>query len=164
MDYRIKTEKTWAQTYRDLNTEFQRWARFRGRGIKWDVVNMRGQAPVTLTYQHEGEAAVTLMLDRQGRAEDNLRALYLGIESLRLNELRGIADIVRAAYLALPAPTVERDPYEVLGVRSDSPRVVIDGAFRALSKAYHPDNGTEPNPAAMAELSAAYERIKGEAK
>lgn len=161
--YTLTTDKTWSQSYRQLATEFDRWGRHRGKPVNWSVENMRGQALVILRYQHAGEAEVVLKMSRQRRAEDNLRVLYLAVEALRLNEVRGIADVLREAYLALPAPVVERDPYEVLGIRSDALPEAAQGAYRALARRYHPDNGTHPDADAMAAVNAAYEAIKEKA-
>lgn len=162
MSYSIRTEKTWAETRQAIRKEFERWARLRGAEVAWDVENIRDKHMVTLRYQHAGEPEVVLTMGSQRRAEDNLRVLYLALEALRLNEARGIADVVRAAYLALPAPAVERDPYEVLGVRSDTPPAVIEASYKALAKLYHPDSGIEPDAARMAEVNAAYERLRGD--
>lgn len=160
--YTVHTEKSWVTIHRETANEFLKWSRLRGRPIEWKVSNNRSERLVTLSYQHDGEPEVVLTMADQDTAEDNYRVLFLAVEAIRLNEVRGIADVVRAAYLALPPPVVERDPYEVLGVRSDTPMEVIQGAYRALARMYHPDNGTKPDPAKMAEVNAAWERLKGE--
>ncbi len=53
-----------------------------------------------------------------------------------------------------------RDPYEVLGVRPDSPGEVIDAAYKAMAKKRHPDAGGSNT--AMREVNEAYERIKAD--
>lgn len=60
---------------------------------------------------------------------------------------------------------MERDPYEVLGVRRDASAADIKKAYRTLAKKYHPDNFTDANQRAtaeekMKEINAAYERIQ----
>lgn len=55
--------------------------------------------------------------------------------------------------------TAERDPYVVLQVDPHADQDVVSAAFRALARRYHPD-GSTPDPARMAELSAAYEHVK----
>lgn len=114
---------------------------------------------VSVTFA-AGKDAVdrTVTVDRWRRPVDNLWALALGLEQIRLNELRGLDDVARQVYAALPAPR-ERDPYEVLGLRSDAPSDVIDAAYRARAKTLHPDHGGTAEQ--MAELNAAYERVKG---
>lgn len=84
--------------------------------------------------------------------------LWLVLEAMRLNETRGIEDIVRQAYLALPAPSRERDPYEVLGVRPGAPAEVIEASYRALAKRLHPDVGGSAE--AMTALNAAWEAVR----
>lgn len=160
MAYKMNTTKTWAATYRELGEQFQRWGYHRGFHVNWSVENLRGYRDVTLRYQHANEPEVVLTMKNHPTAEDNLRVLYLAVESLRMNEVRGISDVVRAAYLALPAPAYERDPYEVLQVRPDSSQEVIKSSYRALTRLYHPDSGTSPDAAKMTELNAAYERVK----
>jgi hypothetical protein len=156
----MNTPKSWASTYYELATEFDRWARYRNARINYAVDNLRGKRAVTLTYQHTGEPEIRLTMDTHPTAEDNLRVLYLAVEALRMNEVRGIADTIRAAYLMLPAPVNERDPYEVLGLRPDSSPVLIEASYKALAKVYHPDSGSAPDPAAMTELNNAYTRLK----
>ena len=158
--YRLDTTKTWDQTYRDLQTQFQRWASHRGERIPWNVHNVRGQPQVTLTYTLPGQPEITLTMASQARDRDNLRVLFLAIEALRLNEYRGIDNLVREAYLMLPSPVGERDPWEVLGLRPDAPPAVLKASYQALAKVFHPDNGTAPDARAMAELNAAWEKVK----
>ena len=156
-NYRMSTTKTWKQTYGEMQTQFQRWAQLRGGVVNWTVDNMRGQRDVTLRYTLPGEPEVTLHMNQQWTAEDNLRVLYLAVQSLRLNEVRGIADVVKQAYLALPGPAVRRDPFEVLGVRADAPREVVDASYKAMAKRLHPDGGGDVE--AFKELQEAYEAV-----
>lgn len=48
--------------------------------------------------------------------------------------------------------------YEVLFVTRNAPKEVIDAAYKALSKLYHPDRGGDPQR--MVQLNVAYGRIK----
>lgn len=158
MNYTLDTEKPWKTTYQQLGTEFERWGRqLRGR-VNWSVENMRGYRDVTLRYTLPGQPEVTLTMNKQGNAESNLRVLYLAIEAMRLNHLRGVEDLVREAYLALPAPAKERDPYEVLGVLRDADLETTDAVYRSKAKRLHPDVGGDP--AKFKELQAAYEALK----
>jgi hypothetical protein len=54
---------------------------------------------------------------------------------------------------------VERDAYAVLQVVRTADEDVIAAAYRALARRYHPD-GREPDPARMAEINTAYDRLK----
>lgn len=87
---------------------------------------------------------------------------FLAADSLRMNEVRGLGEFMREAYLALEGPTgpVIRDPYEVLGIRPDAPLEVAEASYRALAKVAHPDAGG--SEAKMAELNAAIERVRSE--
>lgn len=152
---------SWARTQKDLEECFRRW------GVReWSTVPVReplsveGKA-VTLRYVQNGQER-RFTLATQPRAVDNLRCLYLGVDSIRLNEARGIGDVVREMYQALPSPTLQRDPYEVLGVRSDAELEDIEAVYRSKAKRLHPDK--EGDDAAMKELNGAMERIREERK
>ena len=103
---------------------------------------------------------INVECDSQWAYKDNLRCVLFAVQSMRMNEKRGIADTLRKAYLMIEAPKEERDPYEVLGVRPDAPLTVIDASFRALLKERHPDAGGSDD--AMKELNAAMERVRAE--
>jgi len=47
-------------------------------------------------------------------------------------------------------------PYEVLGINPDAEDVVVESAYRALSKQYHPDAGGDPEK--FKEIQEAYEK------
>ena len=164
--YRIDSSKTWHQTMIELAREFERW------GVaSWTVtpnttpnrVNVpaavRSEAGVTLTYR-KGDRDVVLSLDTQDSPKDNLRALYLCVEAMRLVERRGLSDTVQSAYLQIAAPPAARDPYELLGVRPDAPLEVAEASYRALARARHPDQGGSTE--AMQELNDAIERVRRE--
>jgi curved DNA-binding protein CbpA len=53
---------------------------------------------------------------------------------------------------------VERDAYVVLQVLPEAPQDVIQAAYRALARRYHPD-GREPRVELMKEINLAYERV-----
>lgn len=67
--------------------------------------------------------------------------------------------------LARLAECVERDPYQVLGVRRSSTQREITRAFRTLSRQYHPDkNPSKDTTANFQEISAAYEYLTDPAR
>lgn len=113
---------------------------------------------VSVTFSAGQHVNRTVTVDRFERPVDNLWALAVGLDDVRLNELRGLDDVARQVYRMLPAPERVRDPYEVLGVRPDAPVEVIDAAYRARAKQLHPDAGGSTE--AMAELNQAYEAVK----
>lgn len=139
-------------TVTDVSIECDAWSR--GRDPSRNV--SEGYA-VTLYYVDDGHP-VRITCDKYAYPAGNLRAIYLAMDSRRLNLVRGIDDAVQATYLALPAPAVVRDPYEVLGIRSDSPLAVAEAAFKALARTAHPDTGGSEE--AMKELTAAIERVR----
>ncbi len=95
---------------------------------------------VKLTYNKNGKT-VNLIMGKQNRAVDNLRVLYLAIEAMRLNERRGISDVLESAYLQLAAPTQGRDPYEILEIRPDASLEVAEAVYKAKVRNIHPDRG-----------------------
>lgn len=163
------TNKTWSETMADLAITFERWEIARedwtvDAGIRPHRAAKDKQTEiertVTLSYLTPAGNNLELTINKWPRAVDNLRALYLTVESLRLNEYRGIAEAVRAAYAQLPPPKVERDPYEVLGVHPRSSLEHIEGIYKMLVKRRHPDQGG--TRAEWDELQAAIERIRRE--
>lgn len=168
MSYRLQTDKTWAETERAIRDTFRKWgvqhfeilAGLRGvQAQRWN--QRKDEAEVAVNFQHPVTGArVPVHSSEQARAVDNLRVCYLALEAPRLNELRGIADVVREAYLALPPAVRERDPYEVLGVRPDAPLAVIEQAYKTLARLNHPDHGGSEE--IMREINQAWDRIRTE--
>lgn len=162
--YQLKTTISWNQTLDELAQEFDRW------GVEdWDVNHPRGalrktweaqsaaDRTVRLTYTRHGQT-VNLVMDKQARAVDNLRVLYLAIEALRLNERRGIGEVVAAAYTQLAAPRDPTSPYTVLGIAEGAPLTVAEAAYRAHAKALHPDAGGSAE--AMKRLNYAIDAVR----
>lgn len=161
--YSITTNKSWHATNQDLEETMIKW------GVReWETNYPKGarstssyqseeDRTVTLTYKKEGKT-VSLSMDRQSRAVDNLRVLYLAVESMRLNEKRGIGDVVKEAYLQLAAPKTDRPAYEILGIMPDSPLMVAEAAYKHKAKTAHPDAGGSAE--AMTELNKAIEYFR----
>lgn len=61
-----------------------------------------------------------------------------------------------------PPPTPIRAPayYSVLGVAPDAPQEVVQAAYRALSRIYHPDVPKTGNAEKMKKINRAYEVLK----
>ena len=158
MPYRIHTKKTWYETYAELEEMFAKWGVV-DYGIAGNPA-ARGAVDrsVTVRFMHRSGREVAVKKGDQERPVDNLRALYLALEDMRMLEVRGLGDVVGHAYLQLEAPKLKRDPYEVLGVRSDAPKSVIDAAYRARAKEVHSDMGNGSDDS-FKDLQDAYERI-----
>lgn len=141
-----RLQASWDTTMKELATCFERW------GVsQWQIRPMRprrhgyGDAAadrmVMVDYERQGRI-VHLSMGKHSEDRQNLRVLYLAIEALRMNEVRGLDDVVADAYAQLAAPkSMSRDPYEVLGVRPDAPLEIAEAAYRQLAKSAHPDAG-----------------------
>lgn len=106
---------------------------------------------------------VTIRCDSQRTFTQNLRCCFLALDDMRMNERRGIAETMREAYAMLAAPVLQRDPYEVLGVRSDMPIEDLEQWYALKAKRLHPDtNAGKDTTKEMAELNDAMDRIRKE--
>jgi len=170
--YRITTEKTWDETLQDFEETFRKW-----RVRDWRVEPMRpprkanqyhseAERVVTLRYTRESRKVV-LVSRSQARAHDNLRALYLATERMRLIDAAGLTDLVRTAYAQLPPPrgTLAQppspsDPYAVLGVERSDALDLIEAIYRARAKAAA--LGPQPSEEQLRQLNAAIAAIREE--
>jgi hypothetical protein len=125
----------------------------------WNVEKFGNAARVS--YMKNGRT-IDLNMDKQGRPQDNLRVLYLAIHSLRLNEVRGIGDVVASAYLQIGAGKQKRNPYDVLMINEAAPLEVAVAVFKNLAMKHHPDRGG--NVEQFRELNEAIEEIRKQKK
>ena len=158
------TAKSWSETKADLRTCMERW------GVReWDIECESTRYSSYGLDEHQRRVLVWYLRPTTGeekrletaqfdRPMDNLRAIYLTIDGIRLAERRGLGELMRQAFSALPAPARERDPYEILGVRPDASPEVIQAAYRTLARSLHSDVGGSDE--AMTELNKAYEAVK----
>jgi hypothetical protein len=112
---------------------------------------------VSVTFTAGKHKMRTITVDKFPRPVDNLWALAIGLEDIRLNELRGLDTVAEQVYQALPAPRT-RSPWEVLGLPANSDLDVIEAVYRTKAKRLHPDAGGDVE--AFKELQAAYEAVK----
>ncbi len=165
MSYKLTTKITWGQTMRELQTEFklwevEEWETSKPRGMKFEGWNQNEEdRTVMLRWKKEGREIV-LQMGTQDRAVDNLRVLYLAVNSMRLNEKRGIGEVLKSAYKQLAAPegAINIDPYEELGIMRNSDLNFAEAVYKMLAKKYHPDNGG--NPEKMNRLNKAIEMLR----
>ena len=162
MSYTLHTTVPWGQTKSDLIVCFERWGVTVYNVWPARIADARSDPRVIVEFKHPKGNTVSLTMENQLTAQDNLRVLYLALDAMRLNEKRGIGDVLGEAYLQLAAPEQYRDPYEVLGIRSDALATIIEASYKALAKVHHPDVGGDPDK--FKEIQDAYERIKKERK
>lgn len=148
---------------RQLEIEFERW-----RIDDWETNYPKGasreglnqtdaERTVTLRYVKNSKT-VNLTMGLQARAVDNLRVLFLAIESMRLNEKRGINDVLESAYIQLAAPVEEKNPWEVLQVMPYTSVDVCEAVYKALVLKHHPDKGGDPET--FKQINSAIEKIR----
>lgn len=116
---------------------------------------------VSVTFSAGKHVMRTVTVDKFERPVDNLWALAIGLEDIRLNELRGLDTVAAQVYQALgPGKEKKRTPWEVLGLPAGSDLDVIDAVYRAKAKRLHPDNLGTGDAEAFKELNEAYEEVK----
>lgn len=159
MAYNLWTKLSWNETKNDLADCLRKWG-----NPAWELecaVRMYTSAskePVKLRIIWKDGREIFWSYNQQQRPVDNLRVIYLAAEAMRMNEVRGIDKLLQEAYMALPAPKTQRDPWEVLGLRPDAGDDAIEAMYRLKAKSAHPDAGGSDE--AMAELNDARDRAK----
>lgn len=83
--------------------------------------------------------------------------IYLTLDGIRLAEKRGLGELMKQNYAALPAPK-ERAPWEILCVQPNAAPEVVEASYRALAKKAHPDAGGRAED--FRELQEAYEAMR----
>lgn len=156
VSYKIPTTKTATETRADIKSTFAKWQHHLGDAIDYTISGNRAEIEAVIEYTLPGQPKRTLRHSAQDTYAKNLRVLWLALDDIRMADVRGMTEIYQAAYLAIEAPK-GRDPYEVLGVRADAPREVIEASYKALARSAHPDNGGSTE--AMAELNDARARL-----
>lgn len=164
MAYVINSRATEAQTRRDIEREFNRWReghRLKGEPLvtasDYPAPDDIGGCEALVRFVLRGQS-LEVRCTNQPTYRLNLRAVFFAIEAMRLNEKRGIGETLRDAYLQLAAPAAGRDPYELLGVRSDMRLEDVEAVYKRVAKRVHSDTGG--NDAAMKEVNEAMERIR----
>ena len=164
------TEMTWARTTRDIADTFRKWGvdQYEVLAKNWGqpatkhfyMEAERAERSVSVRFVHPDGRTITLAKDDWDRPVDNFRQLYHGIEAMRVIWTKGLEAVVRTAYMQLEGPAMQRDPYEVLGIRSDAPLEIAEAAYKAAAKRAHPDAGGSTE--AMKELNEAIERVRSD--
>lgn len=169
MAYYLTTPIPCSETERDIDICMQRW-RARDWGYDYNVQTRRrdnmalslAERAVTLWWVAVDESNVRLVMDAQVRPRDNLRVLYLAVDSMRLNEKRGIDPaVMRSAYLQLTSG--DDNPYAVLGVQPGAEEEDVQEAYREAARKSHPDtpNGSEAEMAKVNRALVAIRALEG---
>jgi hypothetical protein len=114
------------------------------------------QDPGVAVYFHLGDKAHCLPCDTYSTVAANIAAVAAHIEATRAIERHGVATVQEmfSGFAALPPPEPPKPKWwEVLGVQPDSPKWMIDAAYKHRAKTAHPDAGG--SAAEMAQLNAA---------
>lgn len=179
MSYTISTRKNWSETQRELEHEFELWGikewetnypkGARWEGYKWQSDDER---MVTLRYVKNGRE-IKLAYKGQSRAVDNLRALFLTINDMRMTEVRGVSDLVESAYkqlgsgsnhfegsLNMVSDNPLENPYEILGLRPDTSLDAAEAVYRTMARKYHPDSGVSASPEMFKRITEAIRFIR----
>lgn len=104
---------------------------------------------------------VCIAVDRYHSVEANLQAIHHIIEARRVELRHGTLALVRATFTgfrSLPAPSADAW-WDVLEVRRDASRAVIDANYRRLRSQHHPDKGGDPSK--FNRIQRAYEDAVG---
>ena len=153
----LRTKKPPQETLAEMAETFSKW------GVaEWDAPRLSARSedgPAKVWFVLAG-ARKEMECSRFTRYRDNLRALYLAVEGIRMASQRGILEQYKQFFQQLPAAGESSyvDPYEVLGIRPDAGMDVAEAAYRALAKTAHPDMGGSDE--AMRRLNRAFEALK----
>lgn len=118
--------------------------KIRGDGLPYSSQATSRLDPGVAVYWQDGEHQRCMAVDMYDRIADNLGAIAATIEAMRAIERHGGATILDRAFVgfaALPAPAVQDQPHEVLGVSEHATRDEINYAYRRLAQQCHPDSG-----------------------
>lgn len=160
MTYTTNTTWTEARSRWEIIEQFNRWNNDDWKAIgehDFPVPEKVGSAEATVRFELRG-TTITVSCSSQVTYRQNLRCVAFAVEAMRMNEKRGIADTLAKAYLQLGAPQQKRDPYEVLGVRPDTPLDDIKAMYLVKAKRLHGDVGGDDE--AMKEVNEAWEEIQ----
>lgn len=134
------------ETQNRIADEFHRWrdqSNDQATVQRWDfpIPSKIGGQEAIVRFDLRGRD-VEIRVDKFASYGINLTAALLAIQSMRLNEARGIGETLQRAYAALPPAPDHVDPYEVLGVHSTMALEDIEAVYRSKTRRLgegHPD-------------------------
>ncbi len=154
----LNTRVSPEQTRREIETCFRKWGIDEYR-IPRDGKGEWGAATIVFYVNDEKH---DMKCSRFSYYRENLRALYLILDSLRKAHERGIlSELARAAVAFLPpgrATLEKRVWYEVLQVTPTTSPEVVKASYQTLARQRHPDAGGSDD--AMRELNTAWEEFE----
>jgi hypothetical protein len=113
-----------------------------------------GDPGVAVYFQKKHGPMRVIAIDAYYRVRDNLAAIAATLEAMRAIERHGGAQILERAFTGFAALTAPgKNWWDVLEVKPDASRAVIESNFKRLARDRHPDQGG--TNAAMADLNAA---------
>jgi hypothetical protein len=123
-------------------------------GVPTESKRSVGDEGVAIYFGLKGRP-MAMACDRFDNAAANMRSLGLAIDAMRQLERHGGGTMMErafAGFVALPKPN-GADWWDILQVRRDATRDLIEANFRRLARDRHPDRGGSDH--AMAELNRA---------
>ena len=113
-----------------------------------------GDPGVALYFQKKNAPMRVIAIDAYHRVRDNVAAIAATLEAMRAIERHGGAQILERAFTGFAALTAPgKSWWDVLEVRPDATRDLIEINFKRLARDRHPDRGGSDQ--AMAELNEA---------
>lgn len=150
------------QTQRDITACFKQWG-IANYELSLARNSQNGEASVKFMHSKLGQRA--LVCDSFPEYYQNLRAIYLTLDGIRLAEGRGILEQYRQFFEALPAPgqtSAITTLWGILGVQENAPLEIAEAAYRVRSKKAHPDAGGSNEE--MIQLNQAIEHFRERTK
>ncbi len=121
----------WGVSHWDIECETTQYSRF---GLSDEQRN------VLVWYVHPSTGEEKRLQTAEGsRPSDNLRAIYLTLDSIRLAEYRGLGDLMKQNYTLLAEKATRRAWHVVLGVNPEASLEECERAYREVAKVAHPD-------------------------
>lgn len=170
MTYSIASRVPIGQTERDLAVCFKQWG-----VVDWhidynvqrarlnNITLNRTERSVTLRWIPKGRTdEIVLPMDSQSSVALNLRVLYLAVDSMRLNEKRGIdVGLMRTAYMQLGSPSAD-DLWTAVGAREGMTYEQALSCYRAKARDLHTDLNPDAPDGGMAALNVAWDELRAQ--
>lgn len=165
-------KKSWTELLSNINSTFRKW-----KIVDSYLVEPRKAPKQRNQYHSPSDRFIKITFTAKGKkvfltcsseliAHDNLELLALALESMRMNDVRGITQYVVLGYAQMypgrqpeaQKKVDENDPYVVLGVGEHYSLPVIETIWKARLRVEHPDTGG--SEAVAKKLNAAMSEIR----